>query len=754
MRSSAWQLQWHRRRGLVLSSTLPGAGAWRAVPARVLIRGTSLFSVWGVVDSGEGAPLWAEPDLDLLFFGGETESPGICCRLEEVREGRRLAGWRVTGEHARATVVLDMRLAGDCLETRLSVHCPAGARPFPLAAAELQLAEVQVPGDAEFWSAHAYGGRTHGYGRLADLHAPGVPFVHGCIGMGLPLVYVHEPGAHSGTEFEFMLEGRPIAWLCPGATPEHVTWSVRWSTERLLAPGEAHAYGGCLRVRRYAGTPVEQMRAWRDAAAARHGLVSPATPEWCRRANIIEFNMNPANAAENGFTRLDDPRCHELLRTWKEMGFTAIFAVSHNRVGQNWLSPFDYEPCAAVGGHAGEAQMLAWAHALGMRIFLWITTVGVDRDAPEVKAHPDWFTHRPDGSLFYAWDSNPANGYVGYAPDGDPQSSGWRDWLKQQARRVVTRGFDGVFIDGCIPRASNHARWAWPGEGRNGVEDQVRELAAFVRTLRPGLITFVEDEGLQLQAACEMTMGRYTAMTPYLKEAYWDHGMGGGPAVDRPAPARIPPGMARDYLLVRYASILPGVVSNDMVEGYYSEEARPWAVQSLLAGMVPKTHYNFIHAPTAFAPIGDAPAVPEPERAPAHRQRGYEEFIALLRFCRDEPLVREAPLSLEAVRVAGAAGVVGILRPSGQRCLLALVNFGGDGASTKVRLGSPADVPESERARAGQPQRSVWAATELCRSMVDAAPHPGGLISGRRGLDVALAPCGFRIFELRPAAAS
>ena len=61
---------------------------------------------------------------------------------------------------------------------------------------------------------------------------------------------------------------------------------------------------------------------------------------------------------------------------------------------------------------------------------------------------------------------------------------------------MIGRGYDGIFIDGCIPRASNHARWSWPGESRNGVEDQVRELAAFVRTLGDELITFVEDAGL------------------------------------------------------------------------------------------------------------------------------------------------------------------------------------------------------------------------------------------------------------------
>ena len=64
--------------------------------------------------------------------------------------------------------------------------------------------------------------------------------------------------------------------------------------------------------------------------------------------------------------------------------------------------------------------------------------------------------------------------------------------------------------------------------------------------------------------------------------------MGGGPQSRQPEPPRIAPEQARDYLLVRYASLLPGALSNDVLEGYHSESARPWIVQSLLSGVVPK----------------------------------------------------------------------------------------------------------------------------------------------------------------------
>jgi len=395
---------------------------------------------------------------------------------------------------------------------------------------------------------------------------------------------------------------------------------------------------------------------------------------------------------------------------------------------------------------------LRWARELGFHTTLWVTTVGIDRDAVEVTAHPDWFTRRTNGALFYAWDSHPPD-YLGYAPDGDPLSTGWRAWLKDQVRQVIARGYDGIFIDGCIPRASNHARWAWPGEGRNGVEDQVRELAAYVRTLGTELVTFVEDESLTTQACCEITVGRYHAAPPFFKKAYWDHGMGGGPEAGIAPPSRIPPECAREYLLIRYASLLPGTVSNDILEGYISEETRPWVVQSLLAGMVPKTHSNYLQTPERYIPI-DADDPPAAEQAPAHRRRGYEEFISLIQFCRDEPLIRDTPLSIEGVVITGDDAVVGLLRPTSDRCLLTLIQFAGHSADVSVQLADPCDVPACAYAQAGQPASGLWEAHELLASMVETMSQPMTTVSGDQVMTVHLGAYSFRIFELVPAARS
>lgn len=744
-----FDLRYDRDQGLLLDWAPPNGLSLRSVPVRVAVRGSNIFQVWENQDSGEGPPVWAEPDLAATLFAASAESPGFVHRVErfEAADGELRFVATATGERAAGRI--ELRSNGDALAVSFALQNPQppGGRDLPVCHAELRFENLTVGPGGMFASAHPYGGRTHPVGGIASLTGAGVSFIHGTIGQGLPLMYLHDPTVQRGVQFEFMLDQRPVVWLRPGTSPDHAHWCITWSLDRLLAPGQSHRFDGELVLSSYAGRPVEQMRRWRDEAATRYRLLPPPPPDWARRANIIEWNMNPKSSG-NGFTRLDDPEARAMLERWKSMGYNAIFAVSCNHVGQNWLSPFDYEPCAEVGGIDAERTALRWAHELGFRIFLWVTTVGVDRDAPEVKRYPDWFTHRPGGQLFYAWDSYPKNNFVGYAPDADPLATGWRKWLKDQVSSVIARGYDGIFVDGCIPRASNHARWSWPGESRNAVESQVAELAEHVRSLGKDLITFVEDEGLRSQTTCEMTMGRYIQSTPYFKKPSWDPGMGGGPQAKGEPPQRIPPELARDYLLIRYGSLLPGVVDNDVLEGYHTEADRPWYVQSLLCGVVPKTHSEYVDDIATIREVHGSDAPNDAERDPVRRKRGLDEFCALLRLCRDEPLVREAPLSIEGVTVEGDAAVVGVLRPVERRALLALIQFANRPARAGVKLAETVDVPAIQRTLAGHPEQHRWSVREILRSMVDAGPAETGVLDGSAAWEIDLAPYGFRVFEL------
>ena len=743
------RLQYDRDTGLSLNSSFFG-GVPAAFPIRVGLRGHNTFYVWGMVDSGEGAPRWAEPDLNLTFFGPAAVAPDITCRVETIAEDGVLRGYRATGRHARAEVVLEIVDDGGELRATLAVRNPqhaSGAR-LPLCVLELQIQDFDLGPRAEFASAHAYGGRTHGYGKLADLVPPGMPFHHGCIGLALPLVYLHDPDRGRGLQFEFMLDGRPTAWVRPGSQAPRASFALQWTPDRLLLPGQVHAVGGDLKIQPYDGRPVQMIRAWRDGAAARYGIRPPAVREWVKRRSCIELWLSPGAYKE--FTRIDDPNLYAMLKRWRDWGYNAIMVVAPNPFGKHPLSPFGYEASEKIGGPAAERVMLGWMHELGFHAGIWFTTVGLDKASPYVENRRDWWTHRPNQELYYAWDSTPQTGFVGYAPDGDPDSAGWRRWMLEQCGSLLERGWDGVFIDGCIPRASNHARWLWPGASRNAVEDQVVELAEFIRASGKDAVLTDEDAGLCAQANCEITSGRYTPMAPYLKKAYWDHGMGGGPAELGAPPARIPPEMARDYLLIRYASLLPGAISEDGVEGYCSEEARPWTVVSMLAGPTTfKTHAEYVNDPLTFRQLGDAPPAGVLARDPEHRRKGHEEFMRLLRLRADEPLVgADTPLSIEGVVADGDGAIVGLLRPTPARCLLVLINFADRPAAGRVRLVEPADVPASQRAAAGQPHVRTWHAREIMRSIADQGAAADAHIGDGAVLPVSLGPYGFRIFEL------
>lgn len=745
-----FEVTYRSDKGLVLNWRMPNGLEMVDVPVRVDLRGHSVFYVWSAVDSGEEAPVWADPNLNIGLFGASSQSEGIEHAVEAIVRSSDIVGYRATARSARAQAVLDFLLEDGELRVTLRINNPMrpGGKHLPLCESELRFEDLSVGAGGHYLNAHAYGGKTHGYGKLAELEQLGVPFVHGCIGQAVPLVFLHDEHDAAGVQFEMMMDGRPIAWLAPGRTEGKANWRITWGTDRLLEPGGSHAYGGSLGILPYTGNAVAQIRRWRDSAASRYGLTSPKSPKWVRHATGTFFNMNPDQAV-HGFKSLSDSKCRELLKRWSEMGITALYSVSDNHVGINWLSPFDYEPRPEVGGVAGEKQMLDWVHEFGMKIYLWVTTVGVDRNCRLAAEHPDWFTRRTNGGFFYAWDSHPPH-YLGYAPDADPTSRGWRDWLKGQVKHIVERGFDGIFVDGLIPRASNHAKWTWPGEGRNGVQDQVMEIAEYVRELgrQTGreLVTVVEDESLMMQATCDVTTGRYEPLAPHLKKAHWDHGMGGGPASVAGEPSVVPPEMARHYLLVRYASLLPGAISQDGIGGYEPGN-RPWSVQSLMAGVMCLMDGGIFESPSAAIEADEGESKTGAETAYSRKVR--EQWLQLVQFSRREELIHEAPLSIEGVAIEGDAAVVGILRPGEKRAILAVIQFADRDCDVAVSLAPPCDVPEVDRERAGTPEAHTWSIVEILRSADEQGEPVHGTLAPSAPLRFGLAPFGFRIFEMR-----
>jgi hypothetical protein len=127
---------------------------------------------------------------------------------------------------------------------RLAIECPSGSAPLPVCLAEIRIEGIPVSAGAVFHSAHAYGGRTFGRDLVHNIRAPGVCFTHGVIGLSMPLLYLHEPRRNGGVECEFLLDGRPTVWLRPANALRRLQWAAQWQPDRLLPPGQSHAFGG------------------------------------------------------------------------------------------------------------------------------------------------------------------------------------------------------------------------------------------------------------------------------------------------------------------------------------------------------------------------------------------------------------------------------------------------------------------------------------------------------------------------------
>jgi len=716
-------------------------------PVKLNISGDSIFYVWTFVDSGEEKPWFADKDLNLSMF---TNSEGIKNSISTMIDADgTITGYMVKSTHIRAEVTLIANVEADEIGFSFSISNPNRTENLPLSAVNFLIDNVTVGDSGTYMSANQYGGRTYSKIPVNKIDEPGVNFVNGCIGGGLPLCYLYDKNDNCGIEFEIMLSDRPTLWAEPNKNnDDKVNLRLNWITDRLLLADEAHIYGGTFRLTSYSDcTAITKMRSWRDNAKERYGLETVKSPDWLK-GNMVEFNMNPENTVKS-FVRLDDPRCYELLSWWKSLGYDTIFGVSCNNVGQNWLSPFDYSTMKEVGGLEAESKMMEWLKELDMKIYLWVTTVGIDRDAVEVGKHPDWFNRRRNDNFFYAWNSTKDNGYLGYAPDADPSSTGWRDWLKNQIRDVIDRGYCGIFIDGCIPRADNHSDYLYPGKSRNGVEGQVIELAHFVESLDTEVILTNEDCSLLSQNACHMNAGRYTAMAPYHWKAHWDQGMGGGPEIKVSAPERIKPELAKDYLLMLYGSMLPDLLVTDVVEGYTTEANRPWVAQTLFSGVVPKTHSEYLIDGHKYRHVAEVDKPAGLELDEDHRRARYNEFLSLINLSKDEQdLIRFAPLTIEGVSVSGSNEVVGMMHVKDNNGILALINFGGEKVNINVNLQEPMDLPNTQINKADNPHKKEWIAKEILVSSSDLLCEADNLLSDKIAFNSLISPFGFKIYSL------
>lgn len=162
-----------------------------------------------------------------------------------------------------------------------------------------------------------------------------------------------------------------------------------------------------------------------------------------------------------GFDVLYLPPIHPIGRA-KRKGPNNTLSTTETDVGSPWAIG------AVEGGHDaihpqlgdldGFRRLVTAAHAQGIAIALDIAFQCAP-DHPYVGTHPEWFRHRPDGSVQYA--ENPPKKYQDIYPF-DFESRAWRDlWL--ELRAVIQHWLDeGVRIFRVDnPHTKAFAMWEW-----------------------------------------------------------------------------------------------------------------------------------------------------------------------------------------------------------------------------------------------------------------------------------------------------
>ena len=208
-----------------------------------------------------------------------------------------------------------------------------------------------------------------------------------------------------------------------------------------------------------------------------------ADPEVARSGAWYEFF--PRSAGENNEHATLDDAARRLGRI-KDMGFDVVYLPPIHPIGETHRKGRDNAPTAeegdpgspwAIGGPMEDGSMgghksvhpdlggieafdrfVARAEELGLKVALDIA-FQTSPDHPYVEEHPEWFYHRPDGSIRYA--ENPPKKYQDVYPinfENEEWPALWRE-LKDVFEFWIDHGVTIFRVDN--PHTKPFAFWEW-----------------------------------------------------------------------------------------------------------------------------------------------------------------------------------------------------------------------------------------------------------------------------------------------------
>ncbi|HZD65941.1 MAG TPA: maltotransferase domain-containing protein, partial [Acidimicrobiales bacterium] len=374
----------------------------------------------------------------------------------------------------------------------------------------------------------------------------------------------------------------------------------------LLPEDERGPLLGAARAARSTGRPVPERLASalaEEVAAAMAGPLgardltgSAPTPLWVDRPRALVgawYELFPRS--EGGLAGAG-----ERLRAVADMGFDVVYLPPVHPIGATWrkgrdnalvAGPGDPGSPWAIGGPEGGhtevhpdlgtlddlASFLDRASSLGLEVALDYA-LQCSPDHPWVRDHPEWFHHRPDGSIAYA--ENPPKKYQDIVPINFwPEREADRAALWQACRDVLTtwiaRGVRIYRVDN--PHTKPMAFWAWLIPSVQAEHPDVVFLSeAFTR---PKVMAKLAEVGFsqsytyftwrtsasELRAyATELTQG---PLADYFRPSFWPN----TPDI-LAGPPRRGPRPAFKSRLVLAATLVP---SYGLYSGYELEENEP-----------------------------------------------------------------------------------------------------------------------------------------------------------------------------------
>jgi starch synthase (maltosyl-transferring) len=213
-------------------------------------------------------------------------------------------------------------------------------------------------------------------------------------------------------------------------------------------------------------TQANELRLWVDRERARFSnwyelFPRSTSPDPARHGTFADVEALLPDIAAMGFDILYMPPIHPIGSAFRK-GPNNTVSTNPDDAGSPWAIG------SAEGGHkaihsqlgtfADFDHLVAAAHANGMEIALDIA-FQVSPDHPWVKEHPDWFVHRPDGTIQYA--ENPPKKYQDIYPLNF-ESPDWRnlwDELRSVFQFWIDRGIRVFRVDN--PHTKAFPFWEW-----------------------------------------------------------------------------------------------------------------------------------------------------------------------------------------------------------------------------------------------------------------------------------------------------